>query len=89
MVHVLCFEQFFFSQTLYSFFSGTGTHPQFCEQCKDLDTLKSEKIAAAEQWRQYQLQNINNMFEADRQQAEDECTVCKKTNFSEMKKRKK
>eukprot|EP00026_Physarum_polycephalum_P014131 Phypoly_transcript_14608.p1 GENE.Phypoly_transcript_14608~~Phypoly_transcript_14608.p1 ORF type:complete len:275 (+),score=56.87 Phypoly_transcript_14608:100-924(+) len=55
-----------------------GTHPQFCEQCKELDDIKIERIAAAEQWKQYQLQNINNMFEAERLQAEEECTTEKR-----------
>jgi len=55
-----------------------GTHPQFCEQCKELDDIKNERITAAEQWRQYQLQNINNMFEAERLQADEECTTEKR-----------
>ncbi len=41
-----------------------------------LDDIRNEKISNAEQWKQYQLQNINNMFEAERQQAEEECRVC-------------
>jgi len=49
-----------------------GTHPQFCDQCKELEDAKNDKVAAAEQWRQYQLQNINNMFEVEKQQAEEE-----------------
>jgi Sin3 histone deacetylase corepressor complex component SDS3 len=49
-----------------------GTHPQFCEKCRELEEVKTDRILAAEQWKQYQLQNINNMFEAERKQAEEE-----------------
>lgn len=67
------YEKLFTTCQNFNYF--VGTHPQFCEECKALDNQKNEKMAAAEQWRQYQLQNINNMFEAERQQAEEECRV--------------
>jgi len=48
------------------------THPTFREKCRELEDIKSDKIWNAEQWKQYQLQNINNVFEAERRQAEEE-----------------
>jgi len=39
---------------------------------KDLEIKKEEKIWAANKSREYQLQNINNIFEAEKKQAEDE-----------------
>jgi len=48
------------------------THPTFREKCRELEEIKTDKIWNAEQWKQYQLQNINNVFEAERRQAEEE-----------------
>lgn len=51
------------------------THPTFREKCRELEEIKSEKIWNAEQWKQYQLQNINNVFEAEKKQAEEEYNI--------------
>jgi len=49
-----------------------GTHPIFCEKCRELEQARDDKVSAAEQWKQYQLQNVNNVFDAERRQAEEE-----------------
>jgi len=49
-----------------------GTHPTFCEKCKELEQTRDDKVSAAEQWRLYQLQNVTNVFDAERRQAEEE-----------------
>jgi len=51
---------------------NNGTHPGFCEKCKELEQVRDDKIYAAEQWRSYQLQNINNAFDAEKRQADEE-----------------
>jgi len=48
------------------------THPSFREKCRELEEIKAEKIWNAEQWKQYQLQNILNVFESEKRQAEEE-----------------
>jgi breast cancer metastasis-suppressor 1-like protein len=49
-----------------------GKHDKYQQKMKDLDKRKEEKVWAAEQWKQYQLMNINNVFEAEKKMAEDE-----------------
>lgn len=49
-----------------------GSHEKFLEKVKELEEKKSEKVWAAQQWREYQLANINNMFDAEKRQCEEE-----------------
>lgn len=51
------------------------THPGFCDRCRELEQSRDDKVFAAEQWKHYQLQNINNVFDAERRQAEEEYKV--------------
>jgi len=50
----------------------TGTHQGFLKKCKELDELRQHKLWAAERWKEYQFQNLEHMFEAEKMQAEDE-----------------
>ncbi len=45
------------------------------QKLKESEQKKEEKIWAAEQWRQYQLTNIEHTFTADKKQAEEEHIV--------------
>jgi len=49
-----------------------GNHEKLIAKLREAELKKEEKIWAAEQWRQYQLMSIDNMFSGDKQQAEDE-----------------
>eukprot|EP01133_Synstelium_polycarpum_P010265 gene10265-11972_t len=49
-----------------------GEHQVFQEKIRELDLKKEKKMQMAEAWKNYQLQNILNMFDAERQQFEDE-----------------
>jgi len=50
----------------------SGSHEKLLLKLKEAEQKKEEKIWAAEQWRQYQLTNIEHMFVSDKQQAEEE-----------------
>ena len=49
-----------------------GQLREFKAQLRELEKMKQEKMAAADQWRQYQLSNINAAFDAERKSADDE-----------------
>lgn len=49
-----------------------GIHQGFIKKCKELEAEKEHKVWAAQKWREYQLKNIENVFEAEKRQAEDE-----------------
>jgi len=49
-----------------------GKHERYIEKAKELEEKKNEKLWAAQQWREYQLQNINQVFESEKRQAEDD-----------------
>jgi len=57
---------------------------KFLKKCKELDDIKEHKTWAAEKWREYQLQNIENIFLAEKKQAEDEYKADKKTLREKM-----
>merc|ERR1712137_405484 len=50
----------------------SGTHEKFLLGAESLEAERREKIWRIEQWRQYRIQNIQRMFEAEQQQANDE-----------------
>eukprot|EP01112_Ceratiomyxa_fruticulosa_P019957 TRINITY_DN6665_c0_g1_i1.p1 TRINITY_DN6665_c0_g1~~TRINITY_DN6665_c0_g1_i1.p1 ORF type:complete len:285 (+),score=69.50 TRINITY_DN6665_c0_g1_i1:378-1232(+) len=49
-----------------------GVHPHFASTVRELELSRDEKINQAEQWRRYQLQNIENIFASEKNQAEEE-----------------
>jgi len=49
-----------------------GTHQVFIKKSKELEEIRDHKIWAAEKWKEFQLQNIENIFQAEKSQAEDE-----------------
>jgi len=61
-----------------------GTHQGFLKKCKELDEIREHKTWAAEKWREYQLQNIENIFLAEKKQAEDEYKADKKALREKM-----
>ena len=52
-----------------------GTHEKFILGAESLEAERREKIWRIEQWKQYRIQNIERMFEAEQQQANDEYQV--------------
>lgn len=50
----------------------SGEHVGFKEAAKALEEKKNSKVCLAEQWRQYQENNIRIAFDSDTKQAEDE-----------------
>ncbi len=66
------------------FSSNLGTSQNFLKKCKDLEEIKEHKIWAAEKWREYQLQNIENIFQSEQKQAEDEYKVTTTTTIIMM-----
>jgi hypothetical protein len=52
-----------------------ATHPALIQGLKRHEDLKKQHIAQAERVRQLQTANINNMFECEKQQAENESAV--------------
>eukprot|EP00761_Pharyngomonas_kirbyi_P014889 gb/GECH01014920.1/.p1 GENE.gb/GECH01014920.1/~~gb/GECH01014920.1/.p1 ORF type:complete len:195 (+),score=37.18 gb/GECH01014920.1/:1-585(+) len=49
-----------------------GTHQDFIKQCQSIDNEKANKMSLVEQYRDLQIQNINNQFQATKKQLEDE-----------------
>ncbi|KAL6046761.1 Suppressor of defective silencing 3-like [Balamuthia mandrillaris] len=49
-----------------------GTHSLFLEKVKVLEQEKEEKTWLAEKWKEYQLENIKHVYEAQKKQADDE-----------------
>jgi len=60
---------------LLTYFDCTGSHEKFLEKVKELEEKKSEKLWAAQQWREYQLNNINIIYDAEKRQSEEEYKV--------------
>lgn len=52
-----------------------GTHEGFLKKCSDLEDIKQQKLWAAEKFREYQLKNLESIFESEIQQAEEEYKV--------------
>jgi len=61
-----------------------GTHQGFIKKCKELEESREHKIWAAEKWREYQLENIENIFQAEKKQCEDEYKTDKKNLREKM-----
>lgn len=55
-----------------------GSHEKFLEKVKELEEKKSEKLWAAQQWREYQLNNINIIYDAEKRQSEEEYKIEKR-----------
>eukprot|EP01117_Protostelium_nocturnum_P019844 TRINITY_DN86_c0_g2_i1.p1 TRINITY_DN86_c0_g2~~TRINITY_DN86_c0_g2_i1.p1 ORF type:complete len:232 (+),score=101.19 TRINITY_DN86_c0_g2_i1:90-785(+) len=49
-----------------------GTHPFFLQKSKELEELKKQKISAVERWKEYHIQSIQAVYEAEKAQGEDE-----------------
>jgi len=49
-----------------------GSNPGFLKKSRELDFLRDQKIRAAEKWKEYEIQNINCLYHAEKKQAEDE-----------------
>ncbi len=49
-----------------------ATHQGFIQKCAELDELKVIKLKGAETTKEYQIQNLEHEFEAEKKQAEDE-----------------
>jgi len=47
-------------------------HPEQLKKIQELEQQKISKITSSDLWKQYQLNNINSMYEAEKRQAEDE-----------------
>ena len=47
-------------------------HDLYLKHCKELEELKQHKLWAAQKWYQYQLENIENVLQAEKKQAEEE-----------------
>jgi len=54
------------------------------KKCKELEEIKEQKNWSAERWREYQLENIQKIFEAEQKQAEDEYRSDKKALKEKM-----
>jgi len=54
---------------------AVGTHEKFWEECLKVEEAKISKIRAADRFRQYRLQTVQAMFDAEKKQAEDEYEV--------------
>jgi len=56
-----------------------GSHDKLLQKLRELEYKRDEKLWAARQWREYQLQAIETAFNAEKKQAEDEYESDKQT----------
>ncbi|PRP82638.1 suppressor of defective silencing 3-like [Planoprotostelium fungivorum] len=61
-----------------------GTHQGFLKKCQELEEQQRQRLWAAERWRDYQIENINSIFAAEKQQGEDEYDNEKKSLQEKM-----
>eukprot|EP01114_Cavostelium_apophysatum_P023047 TRINITY_DN8560_c0_g3_i1.p1 TRINITY_DN8560_c0_g3~~TRINITY_DN8560_c0_g3_i1.p1 ORF type:complete len:404 (+),score=100.29 TRINITY_DN8560_c0_g3_i1:231-1442(+) len=54
---------------------SSGTHHLLQKRSKDLEEARLQKTWAAEKWKEYQIQNIEALFEAEKRQAEEDYKV--------------
>lgn len=59
----------------YSQFHLKGSHEKFIEGAEDLEVARKQKLWRIAQWKKYRIENIERMYEAEKQQANDEYEV--------------
>jgi Sds3-like len=56
----------------------SGDHAEYNKRCEELHDFKEEKLWASEQWKNYQIENANNVYDGDVRAAESEHVYGKK-----------
>jgi hypothetical protein len=54
---------------------AAGTHKGYLKRIQELDNIKDQRTLEAEKWRLFQVQNIENIFQAESKQSKEECEV--------------
>lgn len=52
-----------------------GTHKGYLKKIKELDEAMEQRGKESEKWKEFQIQNIQHIFEAESKQAQEECEV--------------